>query len=320
MTTLLTGIRASGYIHLGNYLSAIKPAVADQDQKDCMLFIADLHGLTTNPPAEELRQNTRSVAAAWLAAGLDPEKTVVWRQSAVKEHTELAYILSCVTSLGLLERAHSFKDARAKQKNIKAGILFYPVLMASDILLYDADEVPVGKDQMQHLEMTRDIATFFNETYAECFKLPKEVVRTGVGLVPGTDGRKMSKSYGNGIEVFAEPKTLKKQVMSIVTDSKSLEEAKDPEECLVYKIYRLIASSEQSKEMAEKLSAGNYGYGHAKKELLRLITEDFGSMRQAYSDWMSRPGDLEDVLASGSLKAQKKAQKMMERIKTTVGL
>jgi tryptophanyl-tRNA synthetase len=320
MKRLLTGIRASGTIHLGNYLSAIRPALEDQNKKQCFLFIADLHGLTTNPPADVLRANTRSVAAAWLAAGLDPEKAILWKQSEIKEHTELAYILSCVTGLGLLERAHSFKDAKAKQKQLKAGILYYPVLMAADILLYAADEVPVGKDQMQHLEMTRDIATFFNETYSDCLTLPKELVRSNVGLVPGTDGRKMSKSYGNGIELFADEKLLKKQIMSIVTDSKSLEEPKDPEECLIFKIYRLVATPEQSTEMETKLREGNYGYGHAKKELLRLVIEDFSSTRQTFFDWMKRPDDLEDVLRLGAAKARKEAEKMMERIKTAVGL
>ncbi|PIR23380.1 MAG: tryptophan--tRNA ligase [Deltaproteobacteria bacterium CG11_big_fil_rev_8_21_14_0_20_45_16] len=318
--SLLTGIRASGEIHLGNYLGAMKPAIARQDDYNCHLFIADLHGLTTSPPAEELRRNVRGIASAWLAAGLNPEKTIMWRQSDVAEVLVLSYVLSCVTSMGLLERAHSYKDAKSKDQVVKSGLFFYPVLMAADILLYDADFVPVGKDQAQHLEMTRDIATFFNETYGECLKLPREIIEKELALIPGTDGRKMSKSYGNGINIFDDEKQLKKQIMSIVTDSKGLADPKDPETCTIYQIYKLIVEPEKSNEMADRLKAGHYGYGDAKKLLLQSILETYDSMRQQYRYWMEHPKDLEEQLQMGAILARKKAQKMMERIKERVGL
>jgi len=317
---LLTGIRVSGEIHLGNYLGAMKPAIDQQNETRTYLFIADLHGLTTSPPSDELRHNTRSIASTWLAAGLDPESTVVWRQSDVPEVLELSYILSCVTSMGLLERAHSYKDLKAKNEVIKSGIFFYPVLMAADILLYETDLVPVGKDQAQHLEMTRDIATFFNQTYGETFKLPKEVISKNLGIVPGTDGRKMSKSYKNGISLFGPEKQLKKEIMRIVTDSKPLEEPKDPESCVIYQIYRLIASKEEAQKMADLLAAGNYGYGDAKKCLLQKILEAYGPMRQKYEYWMSHPKKLDDCLQQGAKHAREKARKMIERIKEKVGL
>ena len=305
---------------MGNYLGAMKPAIERQDEFDCHLFIADLHGLTTSPPAEELRRNVRSIASAWLAVGLDPKRTLMWRQSDVPEVLELSYILSCVTSMGLLERAHSYKDAKSKDQVVKSGIFFYPILMAADILLYDADFVPVGKDQTQHLEMTRDIATFFNETYGDCLKLPREIIEKESALIPGTDGRKMSKSYGNGINIFDDEKRLKKQIMSIVTDSKDLTESKDPEACTVYQIYKLIVEPEKAKEMAERLRAGNYGYGDAKKLLLQSILETYDSMRQQYRHWIEHSKELEEQLREGAVLARKKAQKMMERIKERVGL
>ncbi len=317
---LLTGIRASGDIHLGNYLGAMKPALSEQEKYRSLLFIADLHGLTTTPPAEELRTNTRKIAAAWLACGLDPNKTILWRQSHVPEVLELAYVLTCVTSFGLMERAHSYKDARAKGSLIKSGIVFYPILMAADILMYEADLVPVGKDQAQHLEMTRDMATFFNESYGELLKLPEAIIRDEIAVVPGIDGRKMSKSYDNGIDLFAAPEILKKQVMGIVTDSKTLQEPKNPEEVIVYQIYKLVASEDQRKEMYERLAKGGYGYGDAKKELLRLLLENFDTMRKQYEYWIEHPKDLDDVLQTGAGRVRPIAQKMMERVKERVGL
>lgn len=318
--TLLTGIRASGHIHLGNYLGAMLPAIQRQDEFHTYLFIADYHGLTSTPPAEQLRGAVRSIAAAWLAAGLDPEKTVMWKQSDVKEHIELAYILSCVTSMGLLERAHSYKDAKAKSKVIKHGIFYYPILMAADILLYDADYVPVGKDQAQHLEMARDMATFFNETYGEALKPPKELIQENLAIVPGTDGRKMSKSYNNGIEIFESDTRLKKQIMGIVTDSKELDEPKDPDSCTVYTFYKLLASPDKAKDMYEKLKVGGYGYGHAKKDLLEQMHESFDPMRKEYDRWMSDSKALDEVLSAGAVRAREKAGKMMDRIKALVGL
>jgi len=317
---LLTGIRASGSIHLGNYFGAMRPAIEAESTYENYLFIADLHGLTTLPPPEELRDNVRSVAAAWLACGANPEQTVLWKQSDVTEVLELAYLLTCVTGFGLLERAHSFKDARAKAKNIKAGLFFYPVLMAADILLYEADLVPVGKDQLQHLEMTRDMATFFNEQYGSILKLPQAMTHESVEIIPGVDGRKMSKSYGNAIHMFEDERQLKKEVMKIVTDSAALEDPKDAEGSLVYQIFKIVAPPERAAEMKQKLEAGGYGYGTAKKDLLNEILERFSSMRQAYENWMKRPDDLEHCLQQGAAKAREKARNLMERVKAQVGL
>lgn len=318
--TLLTGIRASGDIHLGNYLGAMKPALENQDNYQCFLFIADYHGLTTSPPAEELRKRVYSCAAAWLASGLDPDKATIWRQSDVPEVLELAYVLSCVTSTGLLDRGHSVKDARAKGQILKAGLFYYPVLMAADILLYEADLVPVGKDQLQHLEMTRDMVTFFNETYGELFKLPQAKIQDEIAVVPGVDGQKMSKSYDNGIEIFASEKVLKKQIMRIVTDSKTLEEPKDPNDCLIYKIYQLIASPEKIAKMATQLQAGNYGYGHAKTALFEEIIEKFHDMRQKFDHYQANPSDIDAILHRGAANAREKAQKMIAKVRERVGL
>lgn len=317
---LLTGIRASGDIHLGNYLGAIQPAINHQSDYESYFFVADLHGLTTTPPADELRDNIRSITAAWLASGLNPSKATLWRQSDIPEVLELAHILTCLTSMGLLERAHSYKDALAKSKNIRAGIFFYPVLMAADILLYHAELVPVGKDQAQHLEMTRDIATFFNETYGNTFELPQALIRDEVSVVPGTDGRKMSKSYGNGIDLFAPEAELKKQIMGIKTDSKTLAEPKVADECVVYQIFRLIAPKNETLEMKNKLEAGNFGYGDAKKTLLSLILETYGTMRKEFDRWIKSPSDLDAELQHGAEKARVKAAKTIKQVKEKVGL
>jgi tryptophanyl-tRNA synthetase len=317
---LLTGIRASGDIHLGNYLGAMKPAIENQETHDCYLFIADYHGLTTSPPPDQLRQNVYSCAAAWLASGLKSEKTTFWRQSDVPEVLELAYLLSCVTSMGLLERGHSIKDARSKGVLIKAGLFYYPILMAADILLYQADLVPVGKDQIQHLEMTRDMATFFNEVYGDTFKLPEAKIQEQVAVVPGVDGQKMSKSYNNGIEIFADEKELKRQVMRIVTDSKSLEEPKDPDTCLVYNLYKLIAPESKTLELADHLRRGQFGYGQAKKLLLEEILEGFFEMRQRYFFYIDHSSEIDALLQQGASKAREKASKMISQVRQRVGL
>jgi tryptophanyl-tRNA synthetase len=317
---LLTGIRASGEIHLGNYLGAIAPAIQRQNDFDSYFFVADLHGLTTTPSAAELKCNVQSITSAWLASGLDTKKTTLWRQSDVPEVLELSYILTCLTTMGLLERAHSYKDALAKSKTVKAGLFLYPVLMAADILLYQADLVPVGKDQAQHLEMTRDIATFFNEAYQNFFHLPKALILENVATVPGTDGQKMSKSYGNGINLFASEAEVKKQVMSIKTDSKALAEPKIAEECLVYQIFKLLASPTESLEMKQKLEAGNFGYGDAKKMLLAKILDGYAAMRKSYQDWLSHPDELEKELQRGAEKAKEKACKTIKQVKEIVGL
>lgn len=320
--TLITGIRASGDIHLGNYLGAIQPAIEKQDQYESFLFVADLHGLTTQPPADELRSNVYKIAAAWLASGLDPEKTVLWRQSDVKEVLELSYVLTCVTGMGLMERAHSYKDAKAKSKNLKVGLFYYPILMAADILLYGAEYVPVGKDQAQHLEMARDMATFYNEIYSsDSLKLPQAIIEDRVAVVPGIDGRKMSKSYDNGIEIFTSASKLKKQVMKIVTDSKGLEEPKNPDECIPYNLFKLISTDSAAvSNMADKLKIGGYGYGDAKKQLLQEILERFGSMRDEFNSWLQRPKDLEDVLQQGASRARQRAIELIEKIRTETGI
>lgn len=317
---LLTGIRASGNIHLGNYLGAILPAIKRQKDFETYLFVADYHALTSLPDAEDVKRNVRSIASSWLAAGLDPQQTLIWKQSDVPAVLELAYILNCATGMGLLERAHSYKDAMAKSKNVKAGVFYYPVLMAADILLYRADKVPVGKDQAQHLEMTRDIATFFNERYGKILKLPEEIIQEDVATVPGIDGRKMSKSYSNGIDILGDEKLLKKQIMGIVTDSRGLHESKVAEDCIVFQIYRLIAPPPQVAEMQSKLEAGGYGYGDAKKELLRCILENYDDMRKAYFQWMSPNSDLDEILTQGAKKAREKAEDLMEEVRKQVGL
>lgn len=317
---LLTGVRASGDIHLGNYLGAMKPALERQRDYHTHLFVADLHGLTTNPSPQELYHNTFSISAAWLAAGVDTQNTILWRQSDVPEVLELAYILSCVTSMGLLERAHSFKDAKAKEEVVKAGLFMYPVLMAADILLYNTDCVPVGKDQKQHLEMTRDMATFFNETYVPIFKLPEGIFMEDVATIPGTDGKKMSKSYSNGIDIFADEKELKKQIMSIKTDSKTLEEPKEAEGCLVYQIFKLIGEPKEAHIMKERLEKGNYGYGEAKKTLMETLLTTLGPMRKEYSRLMQNPGDIEAQLKKGAERAREEACKMMKQVRQAIGL
>lgn len=318
--TLLTGIRASHDVHLGNFLGAMKPAVERQADYDCYLFVANYHGITTTPEPNELRRIVHSIAATWLAIGLDPKKTVLWRQSDVPEVLELAYFLSCVTSMGLLERAHSYKDAVAKAKVVKAGIFYYPVLMAADILLYDADLVPVGKDQAQHLEMTRDMATFLNEHYETNLKLPDALISNEVAIVPGIDGRKMSKSYQNGISLLGPESEVKKQIMSIKTDSKGLAEPKDAENCTVYQLYRLVAPKAKADEMKDRLEKGGYGYGDAKKALFEAFLEAFGPMRKSYEHWMSHRDDLEAVLQEGATRARQRAAKIMDRVRTAVGL
>lgn len=275
MARILTGIQATGTPHLGNILGAIEPAIrlADDPMNESLLFIADLHALTTVRDADTLRKNTFSVAAAWLALGLDTDKTIFYRQSDVPEVTEMTWYLNCLTPFPMLANAHSFKDKSDRLSDVNAGLFDYPVLMACDILMYDANIVPVGRDQKQHLEMTRDIAQKFNAEYGETLVIPEAQIHKDVMVVPGVDGQKMSKSYGNFIDVFLPEKQLKKQVMSIVTDSAPLEEPKDPENSLPYILYKLVASAQKSEIMRQNYLAGGYGYGHAKKDLLNAILE-----------------------------------------------
>jgi tryptophanyl-tRNA synthetase len=321
MARILTGIQSSGRQHLGNILGAIKPAIAmaAKPENESFLFIADLHALTTVKDGAKLRQNVYATAAAWLACGLDPNKTVFYRQSDVVECTELTWYLNCFTPYPMLANAHSFKDKSDNLADVNAGLFDYPVLMASDILLYDAEYVPVGKDQKQHLEMTRDIASSFNNRYGEVFVVPDAVIDENVMTIPGTDGRKMSKSYGNYIDIFLPEKQLKKQVMSIVTDSTPLEEPKDPDTCNVFAIYKLLASDNQIAEMRQLYVGGNYGYGHAKKALLALILESFSLERHRFDALMANTAEIEKALTHGADKARPVARATIERVREKLG-
>mgnify|MGYP001105930512 FL=1 len=316
---ILSGVQPSGKLHLGNYFGAIKQHIELQDEGECFYFIADLHALTTIQNAEELQANVRDVALDYLALGLDPKKTIFFRQSDVPEVTELAWIFSTVTGMGLLERAHSYKDKVARGLPASVGLFFYPVLMAADILIYRSHLVPVGQDQVQHLEITRDIAGYFNRTYGEIFPLPE--YRLGQApVVPGLDGKKMSKSYGNTIEIFAEGKELKKKVMSIVTDSTPLEAPKDPDKCNVFKLYSLFATPQEQQELAEKYRAGGFGYGQAKQMLYEKIEQYFAAARQRRRELAKESGLVEEVLRQGAARARAEARATMALVRRAVGL
>lgn len=322
MARLLTGIQATGVPHLGNILGAILPGIKmSQDREnEAFFFIADLHSLTTVKDSERLKMNTYSVAAAWLAFGFDVEKNTFYRQSRVPQVCELTWYLNCFTPFPMLANAHSFKDKSDRLSDVNSGLFTYPVLMAADIILYDANYVPVGKDQIQHLEMTRDIAEKFNNTMGETFVLPEAKVDERVMIVPGTDGQKMSKSYNNFIDIFLPEKELKKQVMAVVTDSKPLEEPKDPETCNVFKLYRLIATPEKVNEMADNYRKGGYGYGHAKTELLQTILFTYAKQRELYSYYMSNINELELKLQTGEKKAELIANQTLKRVREKLGL
>lgn len=321
MARILTGIQSSGRPHLGNLLGAIMPAVElSKDQKnESFFFIADLHSLTTIKDGEKRKEYTFAVAAAWLACGFDTDKNTFWRQSQVPAHTELAWHLSCFTPFPMLANAHSFKDKSERLADVNAGLFTYPVLQAADILLYDADFVPVGKDQQQHLEMTRDLANSFNRQYGEVFVVPEAKISEDVMIIPGTDGQKMSKSYNNTIDVFLSDKELKKQVMSIITDSTPLEEPKNPDTCHVYKIYTLIATEEQIASMRAKYLGGNYGYGHAKTELFELIKVKFAKEREVFNYYMANLSELDKKLTEGENKAKAVAKKVLDKVRLKLG-
>lgn len=322
MARLLTGIQATGVPHLGNILGAILPGIKmSQDREnEAFFFIADLHSLTTVKDSERLKMNTYSVAAAWLAFGFDVEKNTFYRQSRVPQVCELTWYLNCFTPFPMLANAHSFKDKSDRLSDVNSGLFTYPVLMAADIILYDANFVPVGKDQIQHLEMTRDIAEKFNHTMGETFVLPEAKVDERVMIVPGTDGQKMSKSYNNYIDIFLPEKELKKQVMAVVTDSKPLEEPKDPETCNVFKLYRLVASPEKVNEMADNYRKGGYGYGHAKTELLQTLLSTYAKERELYNHYMSNINELEMKLQTGERKAELIANQTLKRVREKLGL
>ena len=322
MPRILTGIPSTGIQHLGNMLGAIEPAIAMSTApgNDAFLFIADLHSFTTQRDPHVLRENTYAAAAAWLACGLDVNKVTFYRQSDVPEVTELTWYLGCLAPYPMLANAHSFKDKSDRLSAVNAGLFYYPVLMAADILLYDAHYVPVGKDQVQHLEITRDIANAFNRAYGEdTFVVPETKVDAQVMIVPGIDGQKMSKSYGNVINVFADDKELKKQVMGIVSDSKTLEEPKDPDNDNTFKLYKLVASPEQVSAMRENYLRGNYGYGHAKKELLQCIMDRWAEPRATFQRLMNDKAELDKQLRIGAEKARVVASATLKRVRERAG-
>ena len=322
MPRILTGIQSTGIQHLGNMLGAIEPAIAMSTApgNDAFLFIADLHSFTTQRDPHVLRENTYAAAAAWLACGLDVNKVTFYRQSDVPEVTELTWYLGCLAPYPMLANAHSFKDKSDRLSAVNAGLFYYPVLMAADILLYDAHYVPVGKDQVQHLEITRDIANAFNRAYGEdTFVVPETKVDAQVMIVPGIDGQKMSKSYGNVINVFADDKELKKQVMGIVSDSKTLEEPKDPDNDNTFKLYKLVASPEQVSAMRENYLRGNYGYGHAKKELLQCIMDRWAEPRATFQRLMNDKAELDKQLRIGAEKARVVASATLKRVRERAG-
>ncbi len=321
MARILTGIQSTGTPHLGNILGAILPALelAKEPSNESFLFIADLHALTQIKDGKEISENTYQTAAAWLSFGLDPENTVFYRQSDVAEVTELMWHLLCFYPYQRLTLAHSFKDKSDRLSDVNGGLFTYPMLMAADILLYDADVVPVGKDQKQHIEMTRDVALKFNKQMGNAFVIPQELIRKETMLIPGTDGEKMSKSRNNIIDVFLPEKQLRKQVMSIVSDSLPLEAPKDPSSCNIFALYSTLASESQIEELASKYKAGGLGYGHAKQALYELILDRFSKERERYSQLMSNKGEIDAALAIGAKKARSVATDVLERIRKKIG-
>lgn len=321
MARILTGIQSSGRPHLGNLLGAIIPAIqlSQKQGNESFFFIADLHSLTTIKDAEVRSANVRAVAAAWLAFGFDIEKNFLYRQSRIPEVCELTWYLNCFTPFPMLANAHSFKDKSSRLADVNAGLFTYPVLMAADIILYDAEFVPVGKDQRQHVEMARDIASSFNNTFGETFVVPEAKIEEQVMTIPGTDGQKMSKSYGNIIDIFLPDKELLKQIKSIKTDSTPMEAPKNPEGDNVYAIYSLLSTPEQQETIRKKYLAGNYGYGHAKQELFELIVQKYGKEREAFNYYMSNPEELEKKLEIGEAKARMIALNVLGRVRKKLG-
>tara|TARA_R110002050_G_scaffold260734_3_gene400563 strand:- start:4644 stop:5612 length:969 start_codon:yes stop_codon:yes gene_type:complete len=321
MARILTGIQSTGTPHLGNILGAILPAIemANNPKNDSFLFIANLHTLTQIKDAEELRSNTYSTAATWLAFGLDIEKTVFYRQSDVPQVTELSWYLSCFFPYQRLTLAHGFKDKADRLDDVNAGLFMYPMLMAADILLYDANIIPVGKDQLQHIEMTRDVAARFHAKMGETFVMPEGKIQENTMLIPGIDGEKMSKSRGNIINIFWDDKKLRKQIMSIQTDSTPLEEPKDWKTCNCFAIYALLASNEQIDIMKTNYKNGNYGYGHAKQALFDLIVEKFATQRERYNYFMNNLNEVDKTLAIGAEKAKLVANAVLNRVREKTG-
>ena len=322
MARILTGIQSTGTPHLGNILGAIIPAIdmAQNDSNDSFFFIADLHSLTQVKQADTLRQNTYATAAVWLAFGLNSEKTVFYRQSDVTEVTELMWILLCFYPYQRLTLAHSFKDKSDRLEDVNGGLFTYPILMAADILLYDAEIVPVGKDQKQHIEMTRDVASKFNQQMQDdVFVIPEEMIKESTKLIPGTDGNKMSKSRNNIIDIFLPEKQLRKQIMSIVSDSLPLESPKDPDSCKVFALFELLASKEEVESMRNNYVNGGYGYGHSKQALYELILVKYQKERERFNHLMSNKDEIDLILTKGSQKAKNVAQEVLKRVRTASG-
>jgi tryptophanyl-tRNA synthetase len=321
MARILTGIQSSGRPHLGNLLGAIIPAIqlSQQIGNESLFFIADLHSLTSIKDAKIRTENVNAVAAAWLAFGFNVEKNFLYRQSRIPEVCELAWYLNCFAPFPMLANAHSFKDKSEKLADVNAGLFTYPVLMTADIILYNAHYVPVGKDQKQHLEMARDLAASFNTQYGETFVLPEARIEEQIMTVPGTDGQKMSKSYGNIIDIFLPDKELRKQVMSIVTDSTPIEAPKNPEGDTVFALYSLLATDEQKESMRQKYLSGNYGYGHAKQELYELILMKFNKEREAFTFYISNLPELNVKLEQGEAKARILAIEVLNKVRKKLG-
>jgi tryptophanyl-tRNA synthetase len=317
---ILSGIQPSGALHIGNYFGMMQPAVALQAEGEALYFIADYHALTSVRDPKALRENSRRVAVDFLACGLDPERATLFRHSDVPQVTELAWILSTVAPMGLLERAHSYKDKLARGLSATVGLFSYPVLMAADILIYDSDVVPVGKDQKQHIEITRDLAVKMNETFGPIFKLPEPRIRAAAETVPGIDGQKMSKSYGNNIDIFGHEKEMRKRVMSIVTDSMPVEAPKDPTKSTIFKLYSLVASKDEIAAMREQFLKGGTGYGDFKKQLFERLWEYFAPMRKRREEILADKLYIDNVLASGAGRANEIANQVMKRTREAVGL
>ncbi len=323
---ILSGIQPSGVLHIGNYFGMMRPAIALQAEGEAFYFIADYHALTSVRDPKALRENIRRVALDFLACGLDPERAALFRQSDVPQVTELAWILSTIAPMGLLERSHSYKDKLARGMPPSVGLFSYPVLMAADILIYDSDVVPVGKDQKQHIEITRDLAVKINETFGQSepdgriFKLPKPRIQAATEVVPGIDGQKMSKSYGNNIDIFGDEKEMRKRVMSIVTDSTPVEAPKDASRSTIFQLYSLVASKSEIADMREKFQKGGTGYGDFKKELFEKLWEYFTPMRKRREEILADKSYIDNVLARGAERANQIANQVMERVRQAVGL
>ena len=317
---ILSGIQPSGALHIGNYFGMMRPAVALQTEGEALYFVADYHALTSLRDPEMLRANSRRVALDFLACGLNADRATLFRHSDVPQVTELAWVLSTVAPMGLLERAHSYKDKLARGMSPNIGLFSYPVLMAADILIYDSDVVPVGKDQKQHIEITRDLAVKMNETYVQIFKLPEPRIQPATETVPGIDGQKMSKSYGNNIDIFGDEKEMRKRVMSIVTDSLAVDAPKDPATSTIFKLYSLVASKDETVDMRERFVKGGTGYGDFKKQLFEKLWEYFAPMRKRREEILKDKSYVDDVLARGAKRANEIANQVMDRVRKAVGL